>query len=123
MNKSPLDRFGELLMTRLRDRAIEHQELIARGHYRAPGLKELQALVGAQSPDVQALILRCVTESVDSAIHDFLFTIQEHHDHDGSVDVLIGGQSVADASDGLHGEPYGDGGWQARFSRYPRYET
>ena len=55
---------------------------------------------------------------IDSAIHDFLFRLQEQADSEHPVHVLVRGVNVIDASDGLHGEPYGRNGWQARFSRF-----
>ncbi len=33
--------------------------------------------------------------------------------------MLFDGQDVAQISDGLHGEIFGDAGWITRFSKYP----
>jgi hypothetical protein len=44
--------------------------------------------------------------------------MQEVADGDRSVQLLVDGHDVAAASDDLHGEPPGEHGWQARFSRY-----
>jgi hypothetical protein len=32
--------------------------------------------------------------------------------------LLVGGEDVMAATDGLHGEPYSDDGWYARFSEF-----
>ncbi len=56
--------------------------------------------------------------AVDSGLHDFLFALQEEHDARDGVSVAVDGQSVAAESDGLHGEPYSDEGWFARFSKH-----
>jgi hypothetical protein len=61
---------------------------------------------------------RAVRHAIDSAIHDFLFALQEEHDSSGPLEIRVNGEAVAATSDGLHGEPYTEDGWYARFSRF-----
>ena len=112
-----LDIFGKFVMENLRDKAFADADLTIQGHWRAPGLQRLQAELSKLSEEQQDVARRLVRKVVDSAIHDFLFALQEDDD-EGEVQVLVGGENVVLESDGLHGEPFGSDGWQARFSEY-----
>jgi hypothetical protein len=56
--------------------------------------------------------------SVDKAIHDFLFKLQEVADFEDDIQVLVDGENGAGLSDGIHGELFGEDGWQARYSKF-----
>jgi hypothetical protein len=114
----PLDKFGEFVVTKLRDAVIDHADVLLAAHSKAPGLQALQAELRRLTPDQRAIVRRCVVESVDSGLHDFLFALQEEYDAGGGVLVVVDGKSVAAESDGLHGEPYTVDGWYARFSKH-----
>jgi hypothetical protein len=114
----PLDTFGKLVMEKLRDRAFEHADRALKGEHKAPARKKLQAALAKLDAKEQAVARRLVRDTVDAAIHDFLFALVEANDMGGAVQVLADGENVAAASDGLQGEPPGERGWQARFSRY-----
>ena len=96
--KEALDRFGRFLMGNLRDKCIAHFDELGAWKGQAPR----EALVG----------------SSDSAIHDFLFAIGENADFEEDIRVVVQGRDIQSVSDGLHGEPFGDQGWIARFSEY-----
>jgi hypothetical protein len=105
-------------MENLRDRCLEHFELLAKGKWRAPSLQTLQAEVAELNEHQREIARRCIVASLDSAIHDFLFKLQEQADFENDIQVIVDGENVVPLSDGIHGEPYGDDGWQARFSKY-----
>jgi hypothetical protein len=115
---TPLDKFGQFVMRNLRDRAIGHHRKLQAGEWRAPALQALQSAVVALPEDTQRLVLRCVAEAIDTATHDFLFALQDAHDRKLGVEVSVDGTSVAEVSDGLQGEPYGERGWIRRYSEY-----
>jgi hypothetical protein len=116
----PLDIFGRLLMETLRDKAFDTTDLTLKGHWKAPGLSKLQDGLARLTEEQRDLLRRLVRSVVDSAIHDFLLALQEANDFDQSIQVLVRGENIAAQSDGLQGEPFGDRGWQAQFSRYGR---
>jgi hypothetical protein len=113
-----LDKFGEFVVTNLRDAAIDHADALLAAHWKAPGLKSLQADLRRLTDEQRAIVRRCVIETVDGGLHDFLFALQEQHDAGAGIAVFVEGRPVAAESDGLHGEPYSDEGWFARFSKY-----
>ena len=52
-------------------------------------------------------------------MHDLLFAFQEHHDCGEGIEIMVEGKPIAELSDGLHGEIFGDEGWMVRFSKHP----
>jgi len=70
------------------------------------------------TPAQRALVRRVVLQAVDSGLHDFLFALGEADDFEEGIAFVVGGQNVAELSDGLQGEPYGDAGWFKRFSKH-----
>lgn len=119
MSDHRLDKVGEFVMMHLRDRGIEFAEQLIAGRWKAPALADLQASVRRLSRNDQKLVYDVVVESIDVAIHDFLFALGEWSDTDDGVSLHCSGVSVARSSDGLQGEPFGENGWIARFSRFP----
>ena len=105
-------------MRNLRDRAIDQHLKLQAGEWRGPKIQELQAAVAALPEDTKRLLLRCVVDTIDTATHDFLFALQDSHDRQLGVEMLVDGANVADVSDGLQGEPYGNKGWIERYSEY-----
>jgi len=70
------------------------------------------------NPREREIVRRCLVSSIDSAIHAFLFSLQEGEYEGKSVQVVVAGSDVNELSDGLHGEPYGNEGWISRFSKF-----
>lgn len=118
MHEDKLAAFGQLVALRLRDPAVEGFENFCKGNIKAPALLDLQKEVQALSPEVQSIVHRCLISAIDGAIHDFLFSLQEGECGTHSIEVAVGGESVSELSDGLHGEIFGDEGWFAKFSAY-----
>jgi hypothetical protein len=113
-----LDKFGEFVVTKFRDPAIDHADGLLAARWKAPGLQALQADLRRLTVEQRALVRRCVITALDGGLHDFLFALQEEHDAGAAIVLTVDGLPVAAESDGLHGEPYGDDGWFARFSKH-----
>jgi len=112
-----LDAFGKLVMVKMRDRALDDFEMMAVGHWKAPSRRKLQGALAKLDAKQKDVVRRTVRAAVDTAIHDFLFALQEAGDAK-EIAVVIGGKDIASLSDGLQGEPFGEDGWQARFSAF-----
>lgn len=111
-------------MENLRDRGIDHLDDLLVGRCKAPSLKKLQRELKNLTKTQQTLVRRAMVESLDSAIHDFLFALQEQADEGGPIRVRVRGKDIAAMSDGLQGELFTEEGWYARFSSHgePREE-
>jgi hypothetical protein len=116
--KEALSHFGQFLMENLRDRAVETFDRLGAGKIRAPKVQKLQRDLEALGKAGVGVARRAMVKCVDSAIHDFLFKLQEQADFGNEIQVLVRGVNVVEASDGIHGEPFAPDGWQARFSKY-----
>ena len=115
---TPLDTFGKTMME-MRDLGIGFYDMLADGKWKAPALQALQQELVSLPAEARDTTRKCVVRTLDNAIHGFLFAIQEAHDRDSGLAVMVDGIAVASESDGLQGEPYGSNGWTAKFSRYP----
>ena len=114
----PLNQFGQFVMHNLRDKPLEFYDMLAGGKWRAPALQDLQRELAELGESERSLVRRCVLRTLDRAVHDFLFGVQEASDSEDGVRVLVEGHDIAELSDGLQGEPYGAKGWQAKYSRF-----
>ena len=115
---SALDSFGKFLVANLRDKALEQNAMLLEGTWKGKTIQTLQSRI-ADLPDGQKSLLReMVVDLIDTAMHDLLFAIQDAHDRDLGLEVLVDGENVADASGMLQGEHLGEGGWIQRFSKF-----
>jgi ethanolamine ammonia-lyase large subunit len=113
MSQKGLDLFGEILMNRVRDEAIDDWERIIEGQIKD---EESVGIYNSLSDKEKELIKRLVPKIVDTTLHHLLWTLEQ----DESVELLINDgtkkENIAEISDGLTGELYTDGGWIYRFS-------
>lgn len=116
--ENKLDKFGKFLVDNLRDRGIHYFELLLQEHWKAPSLLNLQKEL-AKLPDSQKeIVKKAVIETIDTAIHDFLFALQEQAYFDNEIQITVDGANLVDLSDGIHVEAYFDDGWYAKYSKY-----
>jgi hypothetical protein len=118
MQHPELERFGSFVISQLWDSALEHHDLLAKAHWRAPALQNLQDELAALSEKQKEIVRRCVAEALRDGLHDFLFALQEAHDLKTGIEVLVDGKNIAELSDGLQGEPYGSEGWIAKYGKH-----
>jgi len=111
-----LERLGELVATRFWDAGIEAFEALARAEFNAPALEQLHSNLAALPESSLVVAREAVREVLESAVHDFLFSLQEEAE-EGRLSMTVDGVDVVAASDGLHGEVFGESGWLARYSR------
>jgi hypothetical protein len=113
------NKFGEFIVKNLWDEAIEHHDLLARGHWKAPALQQLQKDLARLTPKQKKIVRQCIIEALGSGLHQFLFALAEAHDFEQGIAVVVDGVNVVEQSDGLHGEPFGPDGWMAKYSKHP----
>lgn len=98
-----VDKFGQLLVTRLRDGALDFFDGLARGHWKSPSTRRLQADLAKLSREQRDIVRRCVVACVDRGMHDFLFALGEAHELGRGLSVVVGGKDIAELSDGFTG--------------------
>jgi hypothetical protein len=112
------NRFGEFLMTTLRDEAIDFFDRLAAGRMKSYRDKTLADDLARLTPEQREIARRSVIAALDHGLHDFLFALSEGQELGASVAVTVDGRNVAEQSDGLHGELFGDSGWFSKYSRH-----
>lgn len=115
---SELDIFGEFLVKNLRDKGIENAETLLNTKSKSPSLLKLQSELNNFTDSEKKLIQEVAIKSIDAAIHDFLFAIQELADFENNIQILVNEKNIVDLSDGIHGESFSENGWNAKYSKY-----
>lgn len=113
-----LDKFGRFIVENMRDKGIDNYDKLAKGLWKTPSLQSLQEDLKQFDENQLSIIRQCVGSSIDTAIHDFLFALQESTDLGQGIEVIVDKTNIAELSDGLHGEPFGEDGWYAKYSAY-----
>jgi hypothetical protein len=121
MKSRELDRFGKLLMAKVRDDIREDIEMTIDGRMKDRDSAEIRMLL-AQHKDSLPVIQMLLAYAVDSTIQKMLYMFEEMPD---SLHLTIGGEPESSVdlnsiSDGLAGELYGEKGWIAKYSKYPQ---
>jgi len=114
----PLEKFGKFVIEAVRDKPIHQHLLTQQGHWKSPGIQELQRLVTNLPPEQKEIVLKAVTDAVDTALHYLLLGLQEAHDCGDGIEVFVDGKNVVELSGMLHGESVGDTGWISKFSKF-----
>lgn len=115
--KDVLDRFGQLLVSEVRDVAVAVALKSLRGQMKDQASKQLEAELEKVPENTRKLIETFATDLVDSTLHNLLsffegaedFMIAFKEDENNLVD-------LNEISDGLAGELFTDEGWISRFS-------
>lgn len=118
MTDNVLNEFGQFLVSNFRDKALEQHALLQERRLRAEHLQGMQTCLSEMSKEQREIVALIVKDAIDTALHDFLFAIQDAHDRDLGIELLMKGKNVAEMSEMLHGEIQGEDGWIARFSRF-----
>jgi hypothetical protein len=116
--KSELDLFGEMLMTEVRDRAINQWFGTIEGRMKSPRSREIFERFHHLKFEEEAYLKQLFTEVVDTALH-FLLSFAD----EDKIDIILHTEScnevnIKSISDGLAGELYSDDGWISRFSKF-----
>ena len=117
-NQNPLDKFGRFIVENLRDKGIHYANGLLNDYWKAPTLKVIQTELGKLSDKQKKALQTAFTATIDSAIHDFLFALQDQADIKHGIQIIIDGKNIVKLSDGIHGEAYSDNGWYAKYSSF-----
>lgn len=118
MLNSALDKFGQLLMSEVRDRTIRQWKKIAEGRMKGEEALQLHEQFSLMTYHDQNIVMALAPEIIDIVLHNLLAMLEQEECLDISIRVCDKvASSLRDASDGLSGELYSSDGWIARFSR------
>ena len=116
--QSSLDKFGEFIVVNLRDKAIETAEMLLENGSKSPQTKILQDELLTFNAAQKAIVANTVKASIDAAIHDFLFAIEEQADFENDIQIIVNEENIVEMSDGLQGELFTQDGWFEKYSKF-----
>lgn len=130
MNENPylanpyLNKFGELLMTEVRDQTIWLVDNILAGNINTTQSRMASTVVATLDDKQKELVDWLVPTIVDKSLHYLLYAFEQYDPEVAVIQYIAenDGKNVIEISDGLAGEVYGSDGWIARFSKERRYE-
>ncbi|MDO9415822.1 hypothetical protein [Pararhizobium sp.] len=120
MENTHLEIFGRILMSAVRDRAIRKYDSSADGKMKSKKALLVADVIQALNEEAQHGVRNVVISTIDNVIFNLLFMIESGED---SINVIISdgydwSGSLADLSDGLAGEMFGDEGWIEQYSEF-----
>jgi hypothetical protein len=120
LSNQSLDKFGELLMKRVRDKSIGDWERIISGDIKGVTGERVKQQIALFTPEQKEILCKLIPQIIDTSLHNLLFTAEQER----SLRILMdnpewgAAQDMREISDGLAGELCGERGWIARFSSH-----
>ena len=117
MSQTMLEKFGELLIHKVRDKAINDWEMILNGKMKGTRAAQIRNLISGYSLEQLEILKELIPQVVDTTLHHLLWTIEQLD----ILKILLSDKEgttcdIKEVSDGLPGELYGERGWIKRFS-------
>jgi predicted PhzF superfamily epimerase YddE/YHI9 len=121
MSNPTLDKFGELLMKRVRDKAIGDWERMVTGEMKGTTAAKVQQQIALLDVQQRDALQKLIPQIIDTTLHHLLFMVEQERSLIPLMSSKDGvDQNLREISDGLSGELYGNHGWIARFSTKSR---
>jgi len=112
--QNPLDNFGQIIIKNLFDKGINRFADLKDRKLKSESAIDISNKLDQFSKEQLVIIEKLVINIMLSSTHDFLFSVQ----NDDDLKVFLDEFNVAEISDGLHGELFGNEGWIRKFSYY-----
>ena len=113
-----LDNFGEIIIKNFFDKGLDRFEELRNRKLKSFSALELSDKLDQFSIQQLETIEKLIFNVMQSATHDFLYFTQEESDLNNWFKILVNQENVAEHSDGLHGELFGEKGWLSKYSQY-----
>jgi len=116
---SILDLAGKLITERVRDDTIDKSNDVIDGVLKSQQAQLIYEKLKHLSTNDKEAVKELIRLTVDSAIHNTLWLVEESPDVDLTVFFNDTEVHLSEESDGLSGELYSEDGWIERFSKHP----
>ena len=107
-----LEEFGKIFIKEVRDRTIDVFDRKTQGLMKSKESQLLFERVNKLNDEQKSLISDIIPQIVDLSIHNMLCLFEEHDE----FQIIVGGENIADISDGLSGELYTSDKKKKKFS-------
>ena len=112
-----LDQFAKIVIDNIRDKQIDYANILLNNKSNTSDLKLLQKKLNKLDKEQKKSINELLEEITTNTMHDLLFALQDCHNTEGGIEILVNNKNIVDLSDGIHGEIFGKDGWICRFSK------
>src|SRR5215467_865924 len=101
MSQEALDSFGEILITRVRDKAILHWKMVMDGRMKDEDSVNFRKELERMPSDAKSICSALIPQVIDTVLHHLLWTLEQRKDI--RLEVLEDSQfiDVNEVSDGL----------------------
>lgn len=114
-----LDDFGKLLISKVRDNALDDLLSIVEGRMKSPLAKQMSERINSTMDETGKQALKMFAMNmVDRTLHYLLTLIEENKSICLSFKNDAGEAELVQISDGLAGELYSDEGWISEYSKH-----
>ncbi|WP_306352640.1 hypothetical protein [Flavobacterium sp. '19STA2R22 D10 B1'] len=114
-DKEVLEAFGTVLITAVRDRALDRFNTIESGTLKSEQAIELHQSLKVFTAEQLQVIKTIVNATVDTTLFNVLSMLEQHEDE---MQLLMEGKNICEISDGLAGELVSSDGWIEKFSKH-----
>ncbi|WLQ13302.1 hypothetical protein O5O45_26625 [Hahella aquimaris] len=118
MNYENLDKFGQILITQVRDVVIDRFVQKFAGGYKDQESQINAVVYQSLDENTQKFVSKIVKEVIDSTLHELLFMVEQNEE----IEVVVknGGEvtNIKENIDGLCGELYTEDGWIEKYSKH-----
>jgi hypothetical protein len=118
MGNESLDYFGKKLIEAVRDSAVTQWRSTLAGKMKDAKSQEIYKKLHQDGMDKNPILGQLISAVTDTCLHNFLWLLEQNPEIILSVTTKqSSSQNLAEESDGLAGELYGEKGWIKRFSK------
>jgi hypothetical protein len=115
-----LDTFGQFIIKNLFDNPISFYSMLENGQWKDEASQRLYEKIKLLPTDSKDLIHQIIIHMLMNSLHDFLSALQESHDLQKGIEIMINDTSIAGKTDDmqagmLQGEIFD---WIDRFSEF-----
>ena len=107
-----LNEFGETLIKEVRDRTITGYDKRLSGQLKSASAQKVFERMNKLDENAQQFVRDIVPDIVDLTLDNLMCMFEEKD----NIIICVDGNNIAEVSDGLSGELYGDYGWIKNFS-------
>ncbi|MFN8349025.1 MAG: DUF6547 family protein [Spirosomataceae bacterium] len=115
-----LDTFGQFIIKNLYDNPISFYSMLENGQWKDKDSQKLYEKIKLLPTDSKKLIHQIIIQMLTNSLHDFLSALQEAHDFQKGIEIMVNDSNIADKTDDmqagmLQGEIFD---WIERFSEF-----
>jgi len=113
------DKFGELLISVLKNNALSWFDVKCSGEGPSPQDRIAYQHLSQLPAETVEVIKDSVNDVISNSIYDLLEKLQQLWEDGGGVELLIDGTNIFEINDEVKMNLFGEDRWEAKFGKYP----